>query len=210
MTGGAALWPLLTWAVIGYLLGSVPYALLLMKLAGRGDIRKMGSGNVGATNVLREGGTALAVATLVFDAGKGAVAVLLAANFGPPGAPEAALIAGAAAVLGHVFPVWLGFRGGKGVATTLGVLLAASWPTGLAVIGTWLAVAVIGRYSSLSAILALALAPGYAYLLAGPSVALLALALAILVIALHHTNIRRLISGEEGRISFKRKGDGTG
>jgi glycerol-3-phosphate acyltransferase PlsY len=210
MAGGAALWPLLTWTVIGYLLGSVPYALLLMKLAGRGDIRKMGSGNVGATNVLREGGTALAVATLVFDAGKGAVAVLLAARFGPVGAPEAALIAGASAVLGHVFPVWLGFRGGKGVATTLGVLLAASWPTGLAVIVTWLAVAVIGRYSSLSAIVALAFAPVYAYLLAGPSVALLALALAILVIALHHTNIRRLISGEEGRISFTRKGDGTG
>lgn len=206
MAEGLALWPILGWAAAGYLLGSVPFALLLMRLAGRGDVRKMGSGNVGATNVLRTGGTALAIATLVFDAGKGAVAVLLAASH----SVDAALIAGAASVLGHVFPVWLGFRGGKGVATTLGVLLAASWPTGLAVIATWLAVALIGRYSSLSAITAMVLAPVWGWVLGGPKVALLALALGVLVIALHRTNIRRLLAGEEGRITFKRDHSGAG
>ncbi|MDH3241602.1 MAG: glycerol-3-phosphate 1-O-acyltransferase PlsY [Alphaproteobacteria bacterium] len=210
MDGGVAFWPLLAWAAVGYLLGSVPYALLLMRLAGRGDIRKMGSGNVGATNVLREGGTGLAVATLVLDAGKGALAVLLAARYAPDAAPSSALVAGAGAVLGHVFPVWLGFRGGKGVATTLGVLLVASWPTGLAVVATWLAAALIGRYSSLSAIIALALAPVFGFFLAGPKVALLALVLGVLVIALHHTNIRRLLAGEEDRISIGREHDGTG
>ncbi len=205
MIGPGEIWPLLGWALGGYLLGSIPFALLLMRLAGHGDIRRMGSGNVGATNVLRSGTKVLALATLVLDAAKGAVAVLIAARSGH----EAGLIAGAGAVAGHVFPVWLGFRGGKGVATTMGVLLAAAWPTGLGVIAAWVAAALIGRYSSASAIFAMAVAPAIAWALSGPRVALLALSLGVLVIAMHRDNIRRLITGEESRISFRRSRDRT-
>lgn len=198
MSTSAGLWPLFASALGGYLLGSIPFALLLTRIAGHGDIRKVGSGNVGATNVLRAGGTALALLTLILDAGKGALAALLAANWGM----DAGLVAGAGAVIGHVFPVWLGFRGGKGVATTFGVLLAVSWQTGIGAILMWLAVAVIGRYSSAAALAAMAAAPVIAWFVSSPRVALLALALGVLVIVMHKDNIRRLRSGEESRISF--------
>ena len=142
-------------ALGGYLLGSIPFGLILSRLAGHGDIRRIGSGNIGATNVLRTGDKRLALATLLLDGGKGAAAVLLAASWGE----QAALIAGGAVVLGHNFPVWLNFRGGKGVATTLGVLLALAWPVGLLVIAVWLASALAFRYSSLAALMALAASP---------------------------------------------------
>ena len=146
-------------AAIGYLLGTVPFGLVLTRLAGLGDIRDIGSRSIGATNVLRTGNKGLAAATLLLDSGKGAVAALL---FTAPD-PIAGLIAGGCAILGHNFPVWLKFKGGKGVATTLGVLLVVSWPTGLAACATWLAVAAVFRYSSLAALVALAAAPVYAW-----------------------------------------------
>ncbi|MDX1483808.1 MAG: glycerol-3-phosphate 1-O-acyltransferase PlsY [Alphaproteobacteria bacterium] len=198
MPVSADLWPLAGAALGGYLLGSVPFALLLTRSMGLGDIRKVGSGNVGATNVLRTGAKGVAAATLLLDAGKGALAVLLAATW----SAEAQLLAGAGAVVGHVFPVWLRFRGGKGVATTLGVMLAVSWPTGLGMIGAWLATALVLRYSSLAAIVAMAAAPLFAWWLADLGTALLALCLGVLVIVMHHENIRRLMAGEESRISL--------
>ncbi len=188
---------LLAAAVAGYLLGAVPFGLVLTRMAGLGDIRTIGSGNIGATNVLRTGRKGLALATLLLDSGKGALAALLArAALGH----DAMLVAGFAAVLGHNFPVWLGFKGGKGVATTLGTLIAAAWPVGLAACATWVAVAALFRISSLAALVALALAPAYAWALAGPRTALLALGLAGLGFLRHHANIRRLLHGEEPRI----------
>ncbi|MDH5748818.1 MAG: glycerol-3-phosphate 1-O-acyltransferase PlsY [Rhodospirillales bacterium] len=187
-------------AVAGYLLGSVPFGLVLSRLFGAGDIRKIGSGNIGATNVLRTGKKGLAAATLLLDGGKGAVAVLVFATMGD----NLGLLAGFTAVLGHNFPVWLRFKGGKGVATTLGVLLAASWPVGILACLTWLVIAVIFRYSSLSALVALAAAPVYAYVLDGPNQAALAAALGILSFIRHHENIRRLIRGEETKIGDKK------
>lgn len=188
-------------AVLGYLLGSVPFGLVLTRLAGLGDIRKIGSGNIGATNVLRTGRKGLAAATLILDSGKGGAAALVAlALAGEP----AGLLAGFAAVLGHNFPIWLGFRGGKGVATTLGVLLAVAWPVGTAACLTWLAVAAVFRYSSLAALVALAASPIYAWWLATPAHAALAAGLAVLAIIRHHENIRRLIAGTESRIGGKK------
>lgn len=187
-------------AVIGYLLGAVPFGLVLTRLAGLGDIREIGSGNIGATNVLRTGNKGLAAATLLLDGGKGAIAALI---FGALD-PVAGLIAGGAAILGHNFPMWLKFKGGKGVATTLGVLLAVSWPTGLAACLTWLAMAALFRYSSLAALIALAAAPLYAWWLADVPVALLALSLAALAIIRHHENISRLLKGEETKIGKKK------
>ena len=184
----------------GYLLGTVPFGLLLTRAAGLGDIRNVGSGNIGATNVLRTGRKGLAATTLVLDGGKGAVAVLLA---GALAGPEAALWAGAGAVLGHLFPVWLGFRGGKGVATGLGVLLAAAWPVGAVACAVWLAVAKLARFSSLAALTAFASAPLAAALLAGPGLFKLSLAIAVLVFVRHHANIRRLLAGTEPRIGQK-------
>jgi glycerol-3-phosphate acyltransferase PlsY len=181
----------------GYLLGSIPFGLLLTKLAGLGDIRAVGSGNIGATNVLRTGRKGLAAATLAFDGAKGAAAVLIALIFAER---DAALLAGFAAVLGHDFPLWLRFKGGKGVATSLGALLAAVWPVGVAACATWLAIAAIFRVSSLAALVALGLAPLYAYLVGEPRVAILALALALLSVVRHHANLRRLLRGEEPRI----------
>jgi glycerol-3-phosphate acyltransferase PlsY len=191
--------PLGVAALGGYLLGSVPWGLLLTKLAGLGDIRAIGSGNIGATNVLRTGRKGLAAATVLLDAAKGAVAVLLARRYA---GGDAALLAGAGAVIGHLFPVWLGFRGGKGVATGLGVLLAVSWPVGLAAGATWLAVAVLFRISSLAALAACAVAPVFAWALSGGGgrTVLLVAALAILIVAKHHANIRRLLDGREPRI----------
>jgi glycerol-3-phosphate acyltransferase PlsY len=189
-----------TWILVGYLLGSIPFGVILTRSAGLGDIRRIGSGSIGATNVLRTGNKKLAAATLLFDFLKGAVAVLLAVKFGPLGA---ALWAGIGAVLGHDFPIWLGFRGGKGVATSYGVLIAAAWPVCLCVGAVWLIVAGLGRISSLAALISFALAPVFAALLAGSALVKLALVIAVLVFVRHHSNIRRLIAGTEPRIGQK-------
>ncbi|MFM7303004.1 MAG: glycerol-3-phosphate 1-O-acyltransferase PlsY [Alphaproteobacteria bacterium] len=180
----------------GYLIGSIPFGLLLTKAAGLGDIRKVGSGNIGATNVLRTGRKGLAAATLILDGLKGAVAVLLARQF----LGDQDLVVGTAAVLGHLFPVWLGFRGGKGVATGLGVLLAAAWPVGLACCAVWLVAAKILKMSSAAALAAFAAAPLFALVLSSADHALMALLIAVLVFWRHEENIRRLLAGTEPRI----------
>ena len=195
-------WPYVIAALAGgYLLGSIPFGLVLSRLAGLGDIRTIGSGNIGATNVLRTGNKKVAAATLLLDGAKGAVAVLIAAHFGP----DSAIVAAAGALLGHLFPVWLGFRGGKGVATALGILLALSFPVGALACATWLAVALVFRYSSLAALAALAAAPAYAWWLADPQRKEFAIAMAVLVWARHWQNIRRLLSGTESRINLSRR-----
>ncbi|HEY6336589.1 MAG TPA: glycerol-3-phosphate 1-O-acyltransferase PlsY [Alphaproteobacteria bacterium] len=193
-------WPFLAAAIAGYILGSVPFGLVLTRLAGLGDIRKIGSGNIGATNVLRTGNRALAALTLILDGGKGAAAVLIANRFGP----DMAVLAGGGAVVGHLFPVWLKFRGGKGVATGLGVLLAAAPLAGIAACATWLAMAVLFRYSSLAALTSFALSPLYSWFAEGPQMAELAAFIAVLVILRHHANIRRLLKGTESKIGQKR------
>jgi len=190
-------------AIGGYLLGSIPFGLVLTKAAGLGDIRAIGSGNIGATNVLRTGRKGLALATLLLDGGKGAMAAL-AALFLLGRDPM--LVAAFAAVLGHNFPVWLGFKGGKGVATTLGTLMACSWPAGLACCGTWLVVAFAFRISSLSALAALALSPVYAFYVLGVRKRRpMAAGLAVLGFIRHHANIKRLLKGEEPRIGKKKQ-----
>jgi glycerol-3-phosphate acyltransferase PlsY len=187
-------------AVLSYLLGSIPFGLVLTRLAGAGDIRKIGSGNIGATNVLRTGRKGLAAATLILDGGKGAVAVLVARHYGA----DLALLAAACAFIGHLFPVWLQFKGGKGVATALGVLLALAWPVGIIACLVWLLVALVLRYSSLSALIAIGTSPLVAWSLAGERVALLALFLAVLVFIRHRANIARLLAGTESRIKLGR------
>ena len=187
-------------AGFGYLLGSIPFGMLLTKFAGLGDIRAIGSGNIGATNVLRTGRKGLALATLVLDGAKGAVAVLVMLAVLER---EAALFAGLAAVLGHNFPAWLRFKGGKGVATSLGTLIAVAWPVGVGACLTWLAVAALFRVSSLAALAALGLAPLYAFLIDDTPAAALALGLGVLAIVRHRQNIRRLLRGEEPRIGKK-------
>ena len=193
-------WPyLLAVMLAGYLLGSIPFGLILTRLAGLGDIRQIGSGNIGATNVLRTGNKALAAATLLLDGAKGAVAVLLAQRlYGP----DAAIVAGAGAFLGHLFPVWLKFRGGKGVATTIGIFLAIAWPVGVIACAVWLLVALLFRYSSLAALIAVAAAPVAAWFLANHQTAGLSLFLAVVVWQRHHENIGRLLTGRESRISL--------
>lgn len=186
--------------IAGYLIGSVPFGLVLTRLAGLGDVRDIGSGNIGATNVLRTGSKPLALATLLLDSGKGAAAALLLAAFDP----LAGLIGGGGAILGHNFPVWLKFKGGKGVATTLGVLIAVAWPVGLAACTTWVVTAAIFRYSSLAALVALLASPFYAWGMGLPQVAVLAALLALLSIIRHHENISRLLKGEESKISKKK------
>ncbi len=186
--------------ILGYRLGSIPFGLLLTRAAGLGDIRRIGSGNIGATNVLRTGNKPLAAATLLLDGLKGAAAVLLAAWLAGRGA---ALWAGFGALLGHAFPVWLRFKGGKGVATGYGVLIAAAWPAGLAAGAVWLIVARFARISSLAALVSFAAAPILASLLADRADVNLSLAIAVLVFARHHENIRRLLSGTEPRIGQK-------
>jgi glycerol-3-phosphate acyltransferase PlsY len=192
-------------ALFAYLLGSIPFGLVLTRLAGLGDIREIGSGNVGATNVLRTGNKPLALLTLVLDAGKGGIAALIAYHLYPGGEEglDFAIIAGLAAVIGHNFPVWLKFKGGKGVATTLGTLIAVYWPVGLAACITWAIIAAIFRYSSLAALVGLAASPFYAWFMGAEKVAVLAALLAILAFIRHHENIRRLIKGEEEKIVKK-------
>ncbi|HWC62800.1 MAG TPA: glycerol-3-phosphate 1-O-acyltransferase PlsY [Rhizomicrobium sp.] len=187
--------------VLGYLLGSIPFGLFFARLAGAGDVRKIGSGNIGATNVLRTGKKWAAAATLISDAGKGGAAVLLARYFLPSGAE---IFAALAAVLGHLFPVWLGFKGGKGVATFLGVSTALTWPAGLAVAATWLLAALIWRISSLSALIAIVLSPVYFFLFGARDYVPLAVVLAALIVFMHRENISRLIHGKEPRIGSKR------
>ncbi|MDF3852866.1 glycerol-3-phosphate 1-O-acyltransferase PlsY [Paracoccus sp. P2] len=191
---------LILWAVIGYLLGSIPFGIVITRALGLGDLRRIGSGNIGATNVLRTGNKPAALATLLLDSGKGAIAVLLARWLA---GPDAALVAGAAAFLGHLFPVWLGFRGGKGVATFLGTLLALDWRLGLSACGIWLLTAAVGRISSLSALVAAALTPFLALWLDGPSMAAVAAFMAVLIFIRHHANIARILSGTEPRIGSK-------
>jgi acyl phosphate:glycerol-3-phosphate acyltransferase len=188
-------------ALLAYLLGSIPFGLVLTRLAGYGDIRRIGSGNIGATNVLRTGNRKLAILTLLLDAGKGAAAVLIAGTFGP----DMAAVAAGAAFLGHVFPIWLRFKGGKGVATAGGILLAYTWPVGLLTLGTWLLVAIVSRYSSLAALVTAVLAPLYAWLVTGATRPTeVALFLAAVILLRHATNIRRLLAGEESKIKLGR------
>lgn len=192
-------WPYFATALAaGYVLGSIPFGLLLTRLAGLGDLRRLGSGNIGATNVLRTGRKELAALTLFLDSAKGAAAVLIGFQYGP----DISIVAAAGAILGHVFPVWLLFRGGKGVATALGILLAMAWPAGLAALGTWIATAAVFRYSSLAALISAAAAPAYLYWLAGPQKGEFGIFLAALILLRHWTNIVRLIRGTEPKISL--------
>ncbi|MDQ0393052.1 glycerol-3-phosphate 1-O-acyltransferase PlsY [Labrys monachus] len=186
-------------AILGYLLGSIPFGLVLTRLAGLGDIRAIGSGNIGTTNVLRTGRKDLAAATLVLDALKGTAAVLIAAPWGG----EAAIVAGFAAFLGHLFPVWLGFKGGKGVATYLGLLGAFAWPVALFFMVLWVSVAFITRYSSLSALTASLLSPIALLLFGYPREAMLFAVLSAILWIMHRANIGRLLAGTESRIGKK-------
>jgi len=184
----------------GYLLGSIPFGLLIARLSGQGDIREIGSGNIGATNVLRTGRKDLAFITLLFDAGKAAAAFLIVHHF--MGAPFG-IYAGAMALIGHCFPVWLGFKGGKGVATYLGYLLAAAWPVGLIACGTWLASAFLFRMSSLAALIAALIAPITAYMVGRPILAFTSAALTLVIYIRHRANISRILKGEEPKIGQK-------
>lgn len=195
---------MLGWLALGYLLGSVPFGLLLTRAAGLGDIRRIGSGNIGATNVLRTGYRKLAFATLLLDGGKGALAVLLGIWLS---GTNAGLIAGGGAVLGHTFPLWLRFRGGKGVATAFGVLLGIAWWLGLLAGAVWILLAGLTRISAAGALAAFAVAPILAAFLARPAVAALAAAIALLVFIRHLPNIRRLIAGTEPRIGAAKSVD---
>jgi len=192
--------PLLAAGILGYLLGSIPFGLLLTRFAGHGDIRGIGSGSIGATNVLRAGGKGLAALTLALDLAKGTVAVMIASGWGR----EAALVAAGCVILGHMFPIWLGFRGGKGVATGLGVLIALAWPVALVAALLWLATAVVFHYSSLAALVAAVLSAGLAPMLVDRMTAFVIAGIALLIILRHHSNIRRLIAGTESRISFRK------
>jgi glycerol-3-phosphate acyltransferase PlsY len=190
---------LLLAALVGYLLGSVPFGLVITKAAGLGDIRAVGSGNIGATNVLRTGRKDLALATLLLDGGKGGLAVLAAAALG--WRPE---LAGAAAFLGHCFPVWLNFKGGKGVATFLGTLLALWFPAGVFACLAWLGVAGVSRFSSLSALVAAAATPFALFAMGKPEYALAAAFMTALIFVRHRANIVRLLKGEEPKIGAKK------
>ena len=183
----------------GYLLGSIPFGLILTKLAGHGDIRSIGSGNIGATNVLRTGNKLIAVGTLLGDALKGVVAVLIASNWGP----DVTVLAAAGAFFGHVFPVWLRFNGGKGVATFTGLVLVLYWPAGLAFCLTWIATAAAFRMSSLAALVGAALTPVYMYYFNRVQLSELCIFLAVLIFMRHKDNIIRLVRGEEPKIGSK-------
>ncbi len=189
-------------ALVGYGLGSIPFGLLLTRAAGLGDVRAIGSGNIGATNVLRTGNKKLAAATLLLDLLKGTAAVLVARVLVPE-APEANTLAGIAAFVGHLFPVWLGFKGGKGVATYIGVLLGLFWPAVLIFTGVWIAVAYFSRYSSLAALVATLVVPIALWWLGENVLAAVFALITIVVWVKHHANIRRLLSGTEGKIGHK-------
>jgi glycerol-3-phosphate acyltransferase PlsY len=185
----------------GYLLGSIPFGLIVTRLGGAGDVRAIGSGNIGATNVLRTGRRDLALLTLLGDGGKGVVAVLAARSLL---GEDAAALAGGAAFVGHIFPVWLKFKGGKGVATFFGVMLAAAWPLGVAAAIIWIVIAAVLRWSSLAALTAAVSAPIYGLVFhQRPSVLLLSVFTAILILYRHQENIRRLLNGDEPKIGAK-------
>lgn len=189
-------------AVLAYLLGSVPFGIVITRALGLGDLRKIGSGNIGATNVLRTGNKGAALATLLLDAGKGGIAVLIArAMVGE----DAAQLAALASFLGHLFPVWLGFKGGKGVATFLGTLLALAWPVGLAVCATWLVTALLTRISSLSALVAAASASLWLFVFNHGQMLFLAVILTLLVYVRHWANLERIKAGTEPKIGQKKK-----
>ena len=190
-------------AIAGYLLGSIPFGMVIAKVMGLGNLREIGSGNIGATNVLRTGNKSAAAATLIFDAGKGAVAVLIARAFI---GEDAAQIAGLAAFFGHIFPIWLGFRGGKGVATFLGILLALNWIVGLAACATWLVVVLFFRISSLGGLSAAALAPIWIIIQGDTKTILLAILLGLLVFIRHRENIKRILAGTEPKVGRKKNG----
>ncbi|RJT36131.1 glycerol-3-phosphate 1-O-acyltransferase PlsY [Mesorhizobium waimense] len=185
--------------VFGYLLGSIPFGLLITRAAGLGDVRKIGSGNIGATNVLRTGNKGLAAATLLLDALKGTAAVLIATRFGS----DFGLWAGFGAFLGHLFPAWLGFKGGKGIATYLGVLIGLAWQVALIFAVVWLAVAFLFRYSSLAALVAAVVVPIALYFLSTPQIAGLFVMMSLIAIIKHRANISRLLAGTEGKIGAK-------
>ena len=187
-------------AIAAYLAGSIPFGIVISRALGLGDLRQIGSGNIGATNVLRTGNKRAALATLLLDAGKGGIAVLISRWLV---GQDAAQLAALASFLGHLFPIWLGFKGGKGVATFLGTLLALAWPVGLAACATWAATAALTRISSLSALVAAASAPVWAWVFHAPQMIALILILATLVIIRHHANIRRIIARTEPRIGKK-------
>ena len=186
--------------ILAYLLGSIPFGLLLTRFAGLGDIRAIGSGNIGATNVMRTGNKKLGIATLLLDAAKGAAAVLLVRQLY---SEQLALLAALFVVIGHIYPVWLRFKGGKGVATTLGALFGLHWLLGATVCAIWLITFLIKRTSSLSALLSISLSPVAAYFIAGANVAVLCVLLAALIIYTHRANIGRLLSGTEPNFKAK-------
>jgi len=187
-------------ATLGYLLGSIPFGLLLTGLAGHGDIRQIGSGNIGATNVLRTGSKGLAALTLSLDLAKGAAAVIIARNWGH----AAALVGAGSVILGHMFPVWLGFRGGKGAATALGALIPLAWPVALVTSLLWVTTALLFHYSSLAALVAAVGGAALAAILADRTTALVIAGIALLIILRHYANIRRLLAGTESRISLRK------
>jgi glycerol-3-phosphate acyltransferase PlsY len=186
--------------LLGYLLGTIPFGLFFTWLSGAGDVRKIGSGNIGATNVLRTGRRELAALTLVLDAAKGFVAVMIARYFWPG---DAIFIAGIAVFLGHCFPVWLGFKGGKGVATYLGVLIGLAWQVALIFAIVWLAIAYLFRFSSLAALTAAVVVPIALYFMSTPQIAALFVVMSIIVFIKHRANISRLLAGTEGKIGAK-------
>jgi acyl phosphate:glycerol-3-phosphate acyltransferase len=186
--------------LIGYLLGSIPFGLVLTRLAGTPDLRSIGSGNIGATNVLRTGRKGLAAATLLLDALKGTAAVIVAGYFG---GPNAAMLAGLGAFLGHIFPVWLKFRGGKGVAVYIGILIGLFWPAAIVFCLVWLSMAFALRYSSLSALTASVVAPLFLWWFGQPALATLFAVLTLLLFYMHRENIKRLLAGTEGKIGQK-------
>lgn len=207
---------LILWGVIGYLCGSVPFGLVLTRLAGYGDIRKIGSGNIGATNVLRTGNKTLALLTVILDAFKAGFAAYLAYHFSSTNEfyflgyattfnVFVSLFAGMCGILGHMFPVWLKFKGGKGISSALGFLLVTYWQIGVIALVIWLVMAFAFRYSSLSALTAAVIVPFATYLLAPPVYTLFYTIVVVLVIVKHHANIKRLLKGEESKISFKKK-----